>query len=228
MPRLTRPSQSRSAAVVTRKPLMVNAPTVTSCGSTASSNPCRPILPQHLFPCQRCRVACHREHRSTERTASHCLPPQHHLLKVALILRTRRLNTPLPCIRRRVRTALMTRRTEGAAGRVRQKRSTSHARLLQTILSTTTRAGGRPSRSTATAPLPIARFNRVPMIGIGLPRPTRTALAVPCHRNSSCEPRKPRHRRSRCNPSSPPKRTASRRRRSRRSRRHPLAATRTR
>lgn len=205
---------------------MANAPTVTSCGSTASSSPCRPILPQHLFPCQPCPGACRREHRSTERTASHCLPPRDHLLKVALILRTRRQNTPLPCIRRRGHTAPTTRRTEGAAGRVRQKKSTARGRLLQTIPSTTTRADGRPSRSTATAPLLIARFSKVPTIGIGLSRPTRTALAVPCHRNSSCEPRKPRHRRSHCSPSSRPNRTASRRRR--RSRRPPLAATRTR
>ncbi len=205
---------------------MANAPTVTSCGSTASSSPCRQILPQHLFPCQPCPEACRREHRSTERTASHCLPPRHHLLQVAPILRIRRLNIPLPCIRPRGRTALTTRRTEAAGERVRQKRSTARGRLLQTILSTTTHADGRPSRSTATAPLLIARFSKVPTIGIGLPRPTRTALAVPCRRNSSCEPRKPRHRRSRCNPSCRPKRTASRRRR--RSRRPPPAATRTR
>jgi hypothetical protein len=186
----------RSAAAVTHTPPTANAPTATSFGSTAFSNPCRRILRPPLFPCRPFREECRREHHFTGRMASRCLQPQRGPRKAARI-RIRRLTTPPRCIRRRGHHLRhTTRKMPGAGGRVRQRRSTARDRLRQTILMMTTLAGGLPFRSIATARHPQAttRISKAPMTGNGLPAPGIAALAGPCSHSRRCGTPRPVHR----------------------------------
>lgn len=188
--------RERSAAAVTHTPPTANAPTATSFGSTAFSNPCRRILRPPLFPCRPFREECRREHHFTGRMASRCLQPQRGPRKAARI-RIRRLTTPPRCIRRRGHHLRhTTRKMPGAGGRVRQRRSTARDRLRQTILMMTTLAGGLPFRSIATARHPQAttRISKAPMTGNGLPAPGIAALAGPCSHSRRCGTPRPVHR----------------------------------